>query len=71
MVDLDWGVETNGEEVDSSMNDFRFDELYRCHSLSAGPNFVVSWQYSLYFKLRLGHYPLKLYYKIYRFTLLL
>ena len=42
MVDLDWGIQTKKGDIDSSKNDFRFDELYKCQSLSAGPSFVVS-----------------------------
>lgn len=41
LVDLDWGADPNGVNLDQSFYDFRLRELRRCQILTAGPSFLA------------------------------
>lgn len=41
MVDLEWGLPRQDEAADTTLCDFRYKQLQKCHDLSAGPSFVA------------------------------
>ena len=43
MVDLEWGLSPSEQEHGAIESEFRAKELQRCHDVSVGPSFVVSY----------------------------
>ena len=52
MVDLEWGLSPSEQERGAIDSEFRAKELQRCHDISVGPSFFVSFKTNLQFEPR-------------------